>query len=188
MGKRIPSSKTWETKLATAYMLGVRIGSIPSLDLKIRGVDAEMAVGRVEWRKVTGASQNGTDQESIDCKMVRRERGGCVDGVSMSTVRAMSMGARRIPVMPAAPTAVSKLVMGYGDDKTSKPPTADGMLIRYGGDAFGPKPGSGIARAAQRMERMKDVTVEVRTECMNVLLAPFHTPQAPSVAHREERT
>lgn len=36
------------------------------------------------------------------------ERGGCVEGVRINFVRAMSRGARTIPAIPAAETATAK--------------------------------------------------------------------------------
>lgn len=50
------------------------------------------------------------------------ERGGCVEGVRMSFVRAISRGASIIPAIPAAETATVREASGDGDDITSRPP------------------------------------------------------------------
>lgn len=130
IGNRTPSSKTWEPNVARAYMLGVSTGSIPSRERRKMGVEAEMRVGSVECRKVPTAMEGGTIHEGRDFSVGMRERGGCVDGVSISLVRAMSIGARMTPAMPAALTAVARLIKGFGDEVTSRPPTADGIDIR----------------------------------------------------------
>lgn len=71
--------------------------------------------------------------EGRDCSVGIRDLGGCVEGVSMSFVRAVSSGARMIPAIPAALTAAIRLAMGEGDERISKPPIADGIGIKYGG-------------------------------------------------------
>lgn len=50
------------------------------------------------------------------------ERGGCVEGVRMSFVRAMSRGARTMPAIPAAETATAKEDSGEGEQSISRPP------------------------------------------------------------------
>lgn len=101
----------------------------------------------------------------------------------------MSIGARITPARPAALTAAARLINGFGDEVISRPPTAVGIDIRYGGvDCDMEIPGSGRARRAHRRERTKAVTVEKRTLWMKVLLVPFQIPQAPSVDHRWDMT
>ena len=188
MGSRMPSSKTWDTKVAMVYIFGVRSGSIPNRERRNRGVDADIRVGRVEWRKVTGAMERGNVQEGRDCRVGTSERGGCVEGVSISFVRAMSIGARTMPAIPAALTAANRLAKGDGEDRTSMPPTVDGVGIRAGVMPCSDIPGSGRASKAQRRERTKEVIVERMMEWMKVLFAPFQIPQAPSLVHKWERT
>ncbi len=105
-----------------AYKFGFNNGSMPSFDLKNSGVDAEMSVGRVECKNAVGAIEKGKVQLGRVCMVASMERGGCVDGVRMSFVRAMSNGARMIPAMPAAETATAKEASGDDDDSTSSPP------------------------------------------------------------------
>lgn len=96
-------------------------------------MEAETSVGRVEWRKVATAIEGGTIHDGKDFSVGIRERGGCVDGVSISHVRAMSTGASITPAIPAALTTAARLIKGLGDDVMSRPPTADGIDIKYGG-------------------------------------------------------
>ncbi len=100
----------------------MRRGSIPSFERRKRGKEAERRVGRVEWRSVTGAIAQGRVQEDRDWRVESMERGGCVDGVRMSWVRAMSRGARSMPVTPAADMATAREVRGEGDARMSRPP------------------------------------------------------------------
>jgi len=172
-----------------AYMFGVRTGSMPSRERRKTGVEAEIRVGRVECRKVATATEGGTIHDGRDLSVVVRERGGCVDGVSISRVRAISIGANMTPAIPAALTAVARLIKGFDDEVTSSPPTADGIDIRYGGvDWDIEMPGSGSARSAHKRERTKAVMVERRTLWIKVLLVPFQIPQAPSVDHKWDIT
>ena len=168
-----------------AYMFGVRTGSMPRRDRRKRGVQAERRVGRVEWRRVTGAMEKGRVHDGRDCNVGSRDLGRCVEGVSISFVRTMSSGARMIPAMPAALTAAMRLAKGEGEERMSRPPMADGMGIKYGGcDCANESPGSGMARTAQRRDRTNEAMVLRRTEWMKVLLVPFQIPQAPSVVQR----
>ena len=96
----------------------------------------------------------------------------------------MSRGARRMPARPAALTAAKRDVNGEGEERMSRPPTEEGVVIRAGASAWRDMPGSGRARRAQIRERVKEVIVERRMEWMNVVFAPFQTPQAPSLAQR----
>lgn len=87
-----------------------------------RGKDVDSKVGSVEWKNVTGASAHGRVHEESDWRVERIERGGWVEGVSMSWVRAMSRGARSMPAMPAAETATAREVNGEGEARMSSPP------------------------------------------------------------------
>ena len=48
----------------------------------------------------------------------------------MSFVRTMSSGANIMPAMPAALTAAARLSSGDAEERTSRPPTAEGLYIR----------------------------------------------------------
>ena len=49
-------------------------------------------------------------------------------------------------------------------------------------------PGSGSAMIAEKKDRTKEIIVDRRIEWTQVLLVPFHIPQDPSAAHREDST
>ena len=59
-----------------AYRLGVSSGSIPIFDRRNSGVDAEIKVGRVEWRIVVDAIEKGNSQLGRDLRLAMIERGG----------------------------------------------------------------------------------------------------------------
>ena len=160
----MPSSKAWDTNVATANIFGVKSASIPNRERRNRGVDADISVGMVEWRNVTGAIKNGRVHEGRDCSVGNSERGGCVEGVSINLVRAISRGARIIPAIPAAPTAANRLANGEGEDRTSSPLATVKVGIEVGVIPRKEIPGSGRARRAQSRERAKEVIVERRTE------------------------
>ena len=154
---------------------------MPSLLRKKSGVDAENSVGSVECNSVTGAREKGRVQLGSICRVGIKERGGCVEGVRIRYVRAMSSGARRMDVRAEADTATSRDARGEGDERMSSPPT--GALIE-GVRRFmvGSPLGSGRDTSAARRERIQVVRVEKRMLWMKVLLAPFQMPQAPSEA------
>ena len=77
--------------------------------------------------------EKGRIQEGRDCRVGTRDLGGCVEGVSINFVRAISKGASRMPAMPAAPTAANRLAKGDGEERMSRPPIAEGIGRRYGG-------------------------------------------------------
>lgn len=54
--------------------------------------------------------------------MERIPRGGWVEGVSMSFVRAISRGASITPAIPAAETATAREESGDGEESMSSPP------------------------------------------------------------------
>ena len=95
---------------------------MPSFDRKKRGVDAEIRVGRVECRMVVGAIENGNVQLGRVLRVAIMDRGGWVDGVRISFVRAMSIGARMTPATPAADMATPSEARGDGEDRMSRPP------------------------------------------------------------------
>lgn len=106
-----------------------------------------------------------------------------MDGVSKSLVRAISSGAKTMPAIPDADTEARTESRGDGDERMSKRARLEGD----GKDEI-VELGSGRAKMAQRKDRRKEAIVENKTPCQNVLFVPFHTPHAPSFAHRLERT
>ena len=60
--------------------------------------------------------------QGSDCSVERMLRGGCVEGVSMSFVRAISRGASITPAIPAAETATAREESGDGEKSMSSPP------------------------------------------------------------------
>ena len=109
-------------KVATAYKFGVSSGSIFNFDRRNKGSDVEMKVGSIECKIVIGAIEIGSIQDGSVCRVDMIDRGGCVEGVSMSFVRAISRGARITPAILAAATATARDAIGDGDDKMSMPP------------------------------------------------------------------
>lgn len=81
-----------------------------------------MAVGNIVCIVATDAMDQGSVQEGNDFRVESIDRGECVEGVSMSFVRAISRGAKTMPAIPAAETAKVREVSGEGDDKMSIPP------------------------------------------------------------------
>ena len=134
-------------------------GSIASWERKKSGAEADVNVAIVEWRRVTGAMERGKVQDESDRNVENIDRGGCVDGVSMSLVRAMSKGAKITPARPAAETAASREYRGDGDERKSRPAVGAGE-----GKTADVRPGSGRARRAVIKDREKDVIVEKRIE------------------------
>ena len=130
-----------------------------NFDLKNRGVDAETKVGRVDCRIAIGAIENGSVQLGSVWRVPKIDRGGCVDGVRIIFVRAISRGERRIPVMPAAETATRSEASGEGEESMSSPPALlkDGVPVKV-------SPGSGRESSAEKKDRTKEVIVEERIE------------------------
>lgn len=79
-------------------------------------------MGSVECKNVAGAIDKGIVQDKRDFKFDMTERGGWVEGVSISLILAMSRGARTTPAMHAAETATDKEAMGVGELRISRPP------------------------------------------------------------------
>lgn len=146
--------------MPTAYRFGVRNGSIPIFDRRKSGVEAEIKVGTVECKIVVGAIERGSVHEGRVWRVARIDRGGWVEGVSISFVRAMSSGARKMPARPTAETETRREFIGEGEDRISRPPAAMGL----GCNAEKVTPGSGTARRADKRERKKEVKVERRKE------------------------
>lgn len=123
------------------------------------GRDVSKRVGSVECRIVTGAIDHGSVHEDRELSVDMIDLGGCVDGVSMSFVRAISRGANIMPAILAAETATASEAKGAGDDRISRPPTepVDGLIWKE-------RLGSGTAKIVAKNERAKEVMVDSRTE------------------------
>lgn len=155
IGNLSPSSRVCDVNVATEYKFGVSTASTPSFDRRNKGVDTDINVGSVACKIVTGAIQNGSVHDDRDLRVDAIDRGGCVEGVRISFVRAISRGARMIPAIPAAETVTARDISGDGEDRISSPPT----LVK-GEDNWSERPGSGRARRADRNDRAKEVIVE----------------------------
>lgn len=118
-------------------------------------------VGSVEYNNVIGAREKGRVQPGSDCRVGMSERGGCVEGVRIRYVRAMSSGARRRDARAEAVTETSREERGEGDERMSRPPT--GALVEGVRRFMVGRPlGSGRDTSAARRERIQVVRVEKR--------------------------
>lgn len=106
-----------------------------------------------------------------------RERGGCVDGVSISLVLAISTGARISAASAAAVVVANSEPMGDGDERMSSPPGTD-VEEDVGSE------GSGKASTAHSRDLRNVVSDDSKTLWINVLFVPFQTPHAPSLCQR----
>lgn len=158
-------------------------GSTPKFERRNRGRDISHKVGSVECRIVVGAMDHGSVHEDKELRVGKIDLGGCVEGVSMSLVLAMSRGDRIMPARPAADTATARVAMGAGEESISRPPAEpmEGLIWKE-------RLGSGMAKMAAKKDRANDVMVDSRIEWTYVLLVPFQIPHAPSVCQVAERT
>ena len=97
-------------------------GSILSLERRNKGVETEISVGIVEFSIAAGAIEKGKVQPGSVFMVASIDLGGCVEGVRISFVRAMSRGASKMPAKPAAETATASEANGEGEDSMSRPP------------------------------------------------------------------
>ena len=130
-----------------------------SFERRNKGSEAEMKVGSVECRKVTGAIDHGNVQDESVLRVDMTDLGGWSEGVSISFVLAMSKGATSIPAIPAADTAIASEAIGVGEESISSPPT-----VPAGGLIWNERLGSGTANIAAKKDRVKDVMVDRRIE------------------------
>ena len=130
-----------------------------NLERRNKGVDTDISVGIVEFSIATGAIEKGNVQPGSDFNVASIDLGGCVEGVRMSFVRAMSRGASMMPATPAAETATASEANGEGEDNISTPPAweTDGAAVKE-------SPGSGSDMNADKNDRTKEVTVDTRIE------------------------
>ena len=103
----------------------MRTGSTLSRERRKSGADVVMKVGKVLCSSVIAAIDGGRVNMLRERRFLRKERGGCVEGVRMSFVRMMSSGARTTPAIPAAATATPSDARGYGESTISSPPTPE---------------------------------------------------------------
>jgi hypothetical protein len=118
------------------------------------GVEVAINVGRMEWRIVAGAMDEGTIHDLSERNVGIIERGGCVLGVRMIFVRAISIGASTRPAMPEAATAAT---MERNGDEEAEMSIAE--RVEGPGNVVVPDPASGRPSRAQMSERRKDVMV-----------------------------
>jgi hypothetical protein len=102
------------------------------------------------------------------------DRGEELMGVTMSRVRTISRGARRVAAMAVAATATPSDVNGLGLSNMSSPP----MLA-----ADPTRPGSGMLRRADMALLNQFSVVLSRKLYMKVQFVLFHTPHAASFCH-----
>lgn len=96
----------------------------------------------------------GRVQLGKDLRVASMDLGGCVEGVTINFVRAISSGASNVPATPAALTATIKLEIGESEFKISSPPA---LALDVAETKV--RPGSGRAKTAERKERANEVTV-----------------------------
>ena len=111
---------------------------------------------------MTGAMLKGTVHELRDVKADSIDRGGCVDGVSISFVRAVSRGERIMLAIPVADTATARETAGDSEDSMSYPPNA--VVLEENAENCDVRPGSGKASMAARKDLEKEVNVENNME------------------------
>ena len=116
-------------------------------------------MGSVEFSIVAGAIEKGNVQLGSVFSVASIDLGGCVEGVKMSFVRAMSRGASMIPAKPTEETATANEANGEGEESISRPPAyeTDGSDVKE-------SPGSGSAMSAEKNDRTKEVMVDRRIE------------------------
>lgn len=135
---------------------------------------------------MTGAIEKGSVQVGSDCKVGKKERGGCVEGVRIRYVRAMSRGASATDATADAESAIRSDVRGEGEARMSRPPTGE-LPEGVSEEKAGSPAGSGKDRSAERRERIQVLRVEKTTLYRKVLLVPFQIPHAPSAVQSCDR-
>ena len=137
-------------------------GSRPRFRRRKRGRDVVIKEGMIAWSNTTGAMLIGTVHELKDVRAENTDRGGCVEGVRIILVRAMSSGERMILAMPAAETATASDIPGDSEGNISYPPKAgDGEENAENCDV---RPGSGRDNTAARNDLENEVRVDNRIE------------------------
>jgi hypothetical protein len=124
----------------TEYVVGVRIGSMLSVERNSSGVDEDTRVGMHACSKVAGSNLGATENEGSKERQGYMERGWEEIGVTRRRVRMRSRGARMVAAMAVAATATASEVSGEGESIISRPPMPPVEPTR---------PGSGTLRMAQ---------------------------------------
>jgi len=83
-GRVMKRSNTEETKVQTEYVVGVRTGSMCKLERRKSGVEEDISVGRVLWRRVGAIREEGQIQERRLRRQGRIARGDWLIEVSMT--------------------------------------------------------------------------------------------------------
>jgi hypothetical protein len=133
---------------------GVITGSIANVERRIKGVEADINVGRVAWKTVTGKRLVGTDIEGSRDSEGNIVLGAAEVGVTIRRVRMRSSGASDMAATAAAATATAKDMSGLGLSIMSRPPMplADVPM----------SPGSGTLSNAESMLRVQLSVVRSR--------------------------
>lgn len=108
--------------MQTEYMEGVITGSMAKEDRRTSGVEAEIAVGMVAWRIVTGRRLGEMEKEGSRESEGQMVRGGAEVGVTTSRVLIKSRGARVKAAIAEAATATAREKNGFGLSIMSSPP------------------------------------------------------------------
>lgn len=121
-----------------------------------------MKEGITEWRSVAGAMRSGIVQELSEVNADITDLGGCVEGVRMSLVRAISRGERIMLASPAAETAIARDIAGDSEVNISYFPRADDCEEKA--ENCDVRPGSGKENTAARNDLENEVRVDSRIE------------------------
>jgi hypothetical protein len=136
-----------ERKVEKEYVVGVTTGSMEKVERRTSGVEEDIMVGTMAWRRVAEMRLGEMEKEG------RRERdgyivrGGAEVGVTISRVRMRSRGARRVAAMAVAATATLRDRRGEGLSIMSRPPMPLAPAPM--------KPESGMLRSADSMLRVQ---------------------------------
>lgn len=120
----------------TEYVVGVKMGSMLSVERRMRGVDEDTRVGMHAWRSVAGRRRGDTEKDGSRERHGYMERGWEDMGVAMRRVRIRSRGARMVAAMAVAATAMARDVSGLGESIISKPPMPPVEPMRPGSGTF----------------------------------------------------
>jgi hypothetical protein len=114
------------------YVVGVRMGSMESVERSNKGVEEDIKVGIQAWSNVAGSKRGLTVHDG------RRERHGYIDrggeemGVTIRRVRTISRGASKAAAIAVAAMATPRDINGLGLSIISRPPIPLAELTRLG--------------------------------------------------------
>jgi len=135
------SSAVEEMKVLKEYVVGVRMGSMLSVERRRRGVDDDIKVGMQAWSNVAGSKRGEIENEGSKERQGYIERGCEEIGVTIRRVRTRSRGARMVAAMAVAATATPNEMSGLGLSIISSPPIPLAVVPI--------NPGSGTFKMAQ---------------------------------------